>query len=58
MTNEQFAILDSRIQMLALSLTAAILVSGKVMLSFEESIASARRIVYDAKTSADAGNFG
>jgi len=58
MTDEQLRILDDRIQMLAMSITAAILMHDpEFPLTFHEAIAKARTIVYDAKTSASAGNY-
>ena len=59
MTDEQFAILDSRIQMLALSLVAGMIFAESA--DDEEhlikAIIRARRIVFDARTSADAGTY-
>jgi len=56
MTDEQLRILDSRMLMMALSLMAATLYSqGRK--SLEECITTSRQIVFDARTTADSGNY-
>ncbi len=56
MDDIEFQIFDKRMQMLALSVTAAVLLT-KDGANFQEAVTTARRIVFDALTSADAGNY-
>ena len=62
MTDLQMQILDSRLQMIALSVTAAILMTARdsgsrLEYDYEHAVTLARTIVFDARTSADAGNY-
>lgn len=56
MDDIQFKIFCQKVDMLALSLTTAMLMMGSGA-SLEDAIKRARRIVFDADTSAQAGNF-